>query len=91
MVIPIVTCALGTVQEGLVIGGEEFEIGGRAETIRTTSLLRSARILSPGDLKNSPHSDSNERPSTMAGMKNGKEWNNNNNNNNLEFLRTTIA
>ena len=45
MVIPIVIGALGTVPKGLVKVLEEMEIGGRAETIQTTILLRSTRIL----------------------------------------------
>ena len=40
-VIPIVFGALGTVPKGL----EELEITVRIETIQTTALLRSARIL----------------------------------------------
>ena len=45
MVIPTVVGALGTVIEGLVKILEDLEIGGRVETIQTTVLLRSARIL----------------------------------------------
>ena len=44
-VIPIVIGALGTVTKGLVKGLEDLEIKGRVETIQTTLLLRSARIL----------------------------------------------
>ena len=44
-VIPIVIGALGTVTKGLVHGLEELEIREREETIQTTALLRSARIL----------------------------------------------
>ena len=44
-VIPIVIGALGTVTKGLVRGLEEFKITGRVETIQTTALLRSTRIL----------------------------------------------
>ena len=44
-VIPIVNVALGTVTKGLVQGLEVLEIRGRVETIQTTALLRSARIL----------------------------------------------
>ena len=44
-VIPIIFGVLGTVPKGLVTGLEELETGGRAETIQTTALLRSARIL----------------------------------------------
>ena len=41
----IVFGALGTVTKGLIKGLEELEIRGRVETIQTTALLRSARIL----------------------------------------------
>ena len=44
-VIPIVIGALGTIPKGLVKGLEGLEIGGQAETIQTTALLRSATIL----------------------------------------------
>ena len=37
--------ALGTITKGLLKGLEDLEIGGRVETIQTTSLLRKARIL----------------------------------------------
>ena len=43
--IPIVIGALGTVTKGLVKGLENLEIRGRVETIQTTALLGSARIL----------------------------------------------
>ena len=45
MVIPVVNGALGTITKGLVRGVEELEIRGRAETIQTTALLRSAKIV----------------------------------------------
>ena len=45
MFIPIVIGALGTVTEGLFKGLEDLEIRGRVETIQTTRILRSARIL----------------------------------------------
>ena len=44
IVIPVVIGALGTIPQGLVKEIEELKIG-RAETIQTTTLLRSARIL----------------------------------------------
>ena len=44
-VIPIVIGALGRVTKGLIMGLEELEIRDRVETIQTTALLRSARIL----------------------------------------------
>ena len=43
--IPIVIGALGTVTEGLVLGLKDLEIRGQVETIQTSALLRSARIL----------------------------------------------
>ena len=45
MVIPIVPGALVKVIKGLIQGLEELEIRGRVETIQTTVLLRSCRIL----------------------------------------------
>ena len=44
-VIPIVIRALGPVTKCLIKWREGVEIGGRVETIQTTALLRSARIL----------------------------------------------
>ena len=45
MIIPIVIGALAMVTEGLLKGLEYLEIRGWVETIQTTALLRSARIL----------------------------------------------
>ena len=45
IIIPIVTGAFGTVTNGLKKGLENLDIRGRVETIQTTTLLRSARIL----------------------------------------------
>ena len=44
-IISIVIGAFGTVTKGLLRGLEDLEVGGRVETIRTTALLRTARIL----------------------------------------------
>ena len=44
-IIPIVIGAFGTVTKALLKGLEDLDIGGRVETIRTTALLRTARIL----------------------------------------------
>ena len=44
-IIPIVIGAFGTVTKGLLKGLEDMEVGGRVETIQTTALLRTARIL----------------------------------------------
>ena len=42
---PIVIGALSTVTKGLLKGLEDLEVGGRVETIQTTALLKTARIL----------------------------------------------
>ncbi len=44
-IIPIVIGAFGTVTKGLLKGLQDLEVGGRVETIQTTTLLRTARIL----------------------------------------------
>ena len=44
-IVPIVIGALGTITKGLLQGLEDLEGGGRVETIQTTALLRTARIL----------------------------------------------
>ena len=44
-IIPIVIGAFGTVTKWLLKGLEDLEVGGRGETIQTTTLLRTARIL----------------------------------------------
>ena len=44
-IIPIVIGAFCTVTKGLLNGLEDLEVGGRVETIQTTTLLRTARIL----------------------------------------------
>ena len=44
-IVPIVIVALGTITKGLLKGLEDLEVGGRVETIQTTALLRTARIL----------------------------------------------
>ena len=44
-IVPIVTGAFGTITKGLLKGLGDLEVGGRVETIQTTVLLRTARIL----------------------------------------------
>ena len=44
-IIPIVIGAFGTVTRGLLKGLDDLEVGGRVETIQTTTLLRTVRIL----------------------------------------------
>ena len=76
-IIPIVIDVFGTVTKGLLKGLEDLEVGGRVETIQTTALLRTARILRRV-LETCCHSNSSGRPSALADVKK-----NNNNNNNL--------
>ena len=45
IIVPIVTGTLGTITKGLLKGLGDLEVGGRVETIQTTALLRTARIL----------------------------------------------
>ena len=44
-IIPVVIGAFGTVTKGLLKGLEDLEVGDRVETIQTTALLKTARIL----------------------------------------------
>ena len=44
-IIPIVIAPFGTVTKGILKGLEDLEAGGRVETIQTTALFRTARIL----------------------------------------------
>ena len=43
--VPIVIGAFGKVIKGLLKGLEDLEVGGRVETIQTTVLLKTVRIL----------------------------------------------
>ena len=71
VVIPIVIDALGTITKGLVQGLEDLEITGRVETIQTTALLRAGRILRRV-LETCCQSNSSEKPSVNAGVKNSQ-------------------
>ena len=44
-IIPTVIGGFGTVTKGLLKGLADLEVGGRVETIQTTALLKTARIL----------------------------------------------
>ena len=44
-IIPIVIGAFGTLTKGLLKGLEDLEVGNRMETIQTTALLKTLRIL----------------------------------------------
>ena len=70
-IIPIIIGAPGIVTKGLAQGLAELEIKGRVGTVQTTALLRSARI--PRRLKETCcHSNSSERPSANADVKNSQ-------------------
>ena len=44
-IVPIVIGAFGTVTKELLKGLDDLEVGGRVDTIQTTALLKTARIL----------------------------------------------
>ena len=44
-IMPIVIGGFGIVTKGLLKGLENLEVGGRVETIQTTALLGTARVL----------------------------------------------
>ena len=79
-IVPIVIVAFGTITKELLKGLEDLEVGGRVETIQTTALLRTARILRRV-LETCCHSNSSEKLSANTDVKNSKGVNNNNNNN----------
>ena len=68
-IIPIVIGAFGTVNKGLLKGLEDLEVGGWVETIQTTALLKTSRILRRVQ-ETCCHSISSERASAYADMKN---------------------
>ena len=72
-IIPIVIGAFGTLTKGLLKGLEDLEVGGRVETIQTTTLLKTARILRRV-LETCSPSISSERPSANADVKNSNEY-----------------
>ena len=45
MIVPIVIGTFGIVTKGLLKGQEDLEVGRRVETIQTTALVKTARIL----------------------------------------------
>ena len=73
-IIPIVIGAFGTVTKGLLKGLEEFEVGGRVETIQTTALLKTDRIVRRvlETWETCCHSNSSERPSAKTNEKNSQ-------------------
>ena len=73
-ILPIVVGAFGTVSKGLFKGLEDLEVGGQVETIQTTALLKTARILEESRRieETCCHSTSSEIPSADA-VKNSNE------------------
>ena len=74
-IITILIGALGTVTKGLLKGLEDLKVGARVETILTTALLRTARILIRV-LETCCHSNSSEIPSAYSDVKNSQRVNN---------------
>ena len=74
-IIPIVIGAFGTVTKGLQKGLEDLEVGGRVETIQTTTLLRTVEYWEESWRREETycHSNSSKRPSALADVKNSKE------------------
>ena len=75
-IIIIVIGAFGTVTKGLLKGLEDLEVGGRVETVQTTALLRTARILRRAldTWGTCCHSDSSEKSSANADVKSSNKW-----------------
>ena len=71
----IVIGAFGTVSKGLLKGLEDLEVGDRVETIQTSALLKTARILRESWTLEETccHSISSERPLAYANVKSSNE------------------
>ena len=76
-IVPIVIGVLVTITKGLLKGLEDLEVGGRVETIQTTALLRTARILRRVLGEICCHSTSSEKLSANTDVKNSKGVNSN--------------
>ena len=68
---PIVIGVLGTITKGLLKGLEDLEVGGRVETIQTTALIRTDRILRRV-LETCCHLDACDWPSADTDVKNSE-------------------
>ena len=71
-IILIVIGGFGTVTKGLLKGLEDLEVGGRMDTIQTTSIIEDGQNTekSPGDLRRLAVT---QRPSADADVKNSNE------------------
>ena len=74
-IVPIVIGAFGTVTKGLLNELEDLEVEGRVETIETTALLKSVRILRLEET--CCLSNSSEKPSAKTDVKISNGVNNN--------------
>ena len=77
-IIPVVIGAFGTVTKGLLKGLEDLKFGGWVETIQTTALLRTDRIVKKSWRfeETCSHSNSSEKPSAKTDVKNIQGVNN---------------
>ena len=73
MVVPVVIDVLSTITTGLVQRLDNLEIRGQVETLQMTALLRLAGILRKF-LATCCHSNSCEKPSANAGVKNSQKY-----------------
>ena len=81
--------AFGTVTKGFLKCLEDLVVGGRVETIQTTVLLRTARMLRLAGT--CCHANSSGRPSAGSDVKKKKNSKGvNNNNNNKSLLLSTV-
>ena len=76
-IIPIVIGAVGRVTKRALKGLENFEVGGRMETIQTTALLRTARVLRRV-LESCCYSNIIEKPSAKTDVESSQRVNDNN-------------
>ena len=75
-ILPIVIGAFSTITKGLLKGLEDLEVGGWVETIQRIALLRTARIMRR--VQETCHSNSSEKPSVNADVKNSEGVKNDN-------------
>ena len=73
-IIPIVIGVFGTVIKVLLKGLKDLEVEGRVETIQTTTLWRTREYWEePWRLEETCPSNSREKPSTNADVKNSQK------------------
>ena len=73
-IILIVIGTFGKVTNRFLKGLDDLEVGGRGESIQTTTLLRTETEKSPGDMRETCcHSNPSEKPSANPDVKNSNE------------------